>query len=172
MTALVGTQSVVAGTGSEVIAAADAYKVQNLLPPRFQARSQWAAALATINTFAQFETTSGALKFPAIQSIPRQLLGRPMNEVSSMDSAFDVAATEANYILALGDWNQFLIVDRVGTQVELVPHLFGASRRPTGQRGFFCWFRTGSDVLVDNAFQDPQRGHGLLIFRRARRPGG
>jgi predicted phage gp36 major capsid-like protein len=24
---------------------------------------------------------------------------------------------------------------------------------PTGQRGFFCWFRTGSDVLIDNAFR-------------------
>ena len=70
-----------------------------------------------------------------------------------MDSALNTSATEANYLLVLGDWSQFLIADRIGTRVELVPHVFGSSHRPTGQRGFFAWFRTGSDVLVDNAFR-------------------
>lgn len=153
VTALIGTQSVVAGDGSEVIAASDPYKLQNLLPPRFQARSAWAAALPTINTFRQFETTAGALKFPALQNVPPTLLGRSVFEVSNMDAAFNTAATEANYILALGDWSQMVIADRVGTTVELVSHLFGQNRRPTGQRGFFAWFRTGSDVLVNNAFR-------------------
>jgi predicted phage gp36 major capsid-like protein len=29
----------------------------------------------------------------------------------------------------------------------------GTSRRPTGQRGALLWFRTGSDVVVTNAFR-------------------
>jgi hypothetical protein len=33
-----------------------------------------------------------------------------------------------------------------------VPHLFGANRRPTGQRGALLWFRTGSDVMIPTRF--------------------
>jgi predicted phage gp36 major capsid-like protein len=32
-------------------------------------------------------------------------------------------------------------------------NLFGANRRPTGQRGMFLWARVGSDSVVDNAFR-------------------
>jgi hypothetical protein len=33
----------------------------------------------------------------------------------------------------LGDWSGFTIVDRLGAQIELIPHLFGATNRfPTG----------------------------------------
>jgi predicted phage gp36 major capsid-like protein len=35
----------------------------------------------------------------------------------------------------------------------VVPHLFGANRRPTGQRGALLWFRTGSNVVVPQAFR-------------------
>jgi predicted phage gp36 major capsid-like protein len=46
-----------------------------------------------------------------------------------------------------------VIADRIGTTVEFIPQLFGANRRPTGQRGVFMWFRTGSDSVADNAFR-------------------
>ena len=131
----------------------DPYKLQNLLPPRFQANSAFAANLSVLNTLRQFETTAGSLKFPSLQDSPPRLLGRPVFEVSNMDATVNAAATEANYLLVLGDWSQFVIADRIGSQIELVPHVFGANNRPTGQRGFFCWFRTGSDMLVDNAFR-------------------
>jgi predicted phage gp36 major capsid-like protein len=38
-------------------------------------------------------------------------------------------------------------------RIELVPHLFGSDRRPTGQLGALLWFRTGSDVAVPQAFR-------------------
>ncbi len=144
---------IVTGDGSEAIAASDAYKLQNALPPRFQANSAFVAALPVINTFRQLETGSGALKFPGLMTVPPSLLGRPIYEVSNMDSSINAAATAANYVLAVGDWSNFVISDKIGTVVELVPHVFGANRRPTGQRGFFAHFRTGSDVVVDNAFR-------------------
>jgi HK97 family phage major capsid protein len=75
-----------------------------------------------------------------------------MWEVSNMDTV-DATVTDTDYPLVLGDWSQFTITDRVGSTVELVPHVFGANRRPTGQRGFFAWFRTGSDILVRNSFR-------------------
>ena len=153
ITALAGGASVVDGDGSEVLADTDPYLLQNALPPRFQANSQWGAALPTINELRQAETSNGALKFPSLQDTPPTLLGRAMNEISNMDAALNAAATEDNYLLVLGDWSQMVITDRAGSTIELVPHVFGSSHRPTGQRGFFCWFRTGSDVLVDNAFR-------------------
>ncbi|VBA60496.1 phage major capsid protein [Mycobacterium attenuatum] len=142
----------VSGVGSETVVAADAYALQSALPARFQPNSAFAANLTTINVLRQAETAAGALKFPALQDNPPMLCGRRMWEVSNMDTV-NAAVTATSYPLVLGDWSQFLITDRVGSTVELVPHVFGAGRRPTGQRGFFAWFRTGSDVLVDNAFR-------------------
>jgi hypothetical protein len=46
-----------------------------------------------------------------------------------------VTASAADYLAVYGDLRQAdLVADRVGTTIELVPHLFGVNRRPTGQR--------------------------------------
>jgi Phage capsid family len=48
--------------------------------------------------------------------------------------------------LVVGDFSEFVVAQRSGLSVELVPHLFGSgSRFPTGQRGFFAWGRVGSN---------------------------
>jgi predicted phage gp36 major capsid-like protein len=52
-----------------------------------------------------------------------------------------------------GDFNQYVIVDRLGTQIELIPHVFGANRRPIAARGYYLHRRTGADVLVGDAFR-------------------
>jgi predicted phage gp36 major capsid-like protein len=49
--------------------------------------------------------------------------------------------------------SNFVIVNRIGSTMELVPHLFGANYRPTGQRGALLWFRIGSDCVNINAFR-------------------
>jgi predicted phage gp36 major capsid-like protein len=64
-----------------------------------------------------------------------------------------INASQENYGLIFGDMSQFCITDRLGLVTELVPHLFGSNRRPTGQRGWYCYYRTGSGVLVDGAFR-------------------
>nr|WP_239513665.1 phage major capsid protein [Streptosporangium sp. 'caverna'] len=151
VTALAGTASEINGTGSEAIVAADAFALQNALPPRFSARAQWAANLSTINALRQLETSNGALKFPELAN--GQLLGRTMNENSNMDGVITPAATASNYAMIYGDFQNFVIVDRIGTTIELIPNLMGENGRPTGERGLFMWFRTGSDVVVDNAFR-------------------
>ena len=151
VSALAGTSSTVDSAGTDVLVSSDVYNLQSQLPARFQDNSQWAANLSIWNVLRQFETTAGALKFPSLQNTPPTLLGRPANVVSNMDP--QVNAALENYVLVLGDWSQFLITDRVGTRVEIVNHLVGANRRPTGQRGFYAWFRTGPNVLVPNAFR-------------------
>ncbi|MEE2056608.1 phage major capsid protein [Rhodococcus artemisiae] len=144
---------VVAGGGTEVYDADDPYKLQNALGARFQANAQFMAALPTINTFRKFETTAGAWRFPELRQNPLQLLGRNLVENSVMDSTLNAAATEANYGIIYGDFQNFVIVDRVGTTIELVPHLFGSNGRPKLQRGVILWGRTGSDSVNDNAFR-------------------
>ncbi|MFG1959101.1 phage major capsid protein, partial [Nonomuraea sp. NPDC049028] len=62
-------------------------------------------------------------------------------------------AAGADYVLLAGDFTQFCIIDRVGSTVEFIPHLFGTNRRPTGQRGWYAYKRTSSDVLVPDAFR-------------------
>ncbi|WP_072515358.1 phage major capsid protein, partial [Mycobacterium tuberculosis] len=123
VSALTGTSDqVVVGAGSEAIVAADVYALQSALPPRFQASAAFAANLSTINTLRQAETSNGALKFPSLHDSPPMLAGKSVLEVSHMDTV-DSAVTATNHPLVLGDWKQFLIGDRVGSMVELVPHL-------------------------------------------------
>ncbi|MER5944161.1 phage major capsid protein [Streptomyces sp. NPDC001928] len=153
VTALAGTSSEINTTGTEAIVSSDAYALQNALGARWQPRAQWMAHLATINTFRQFETTNGALKFPELTGNPPRLLNRAMNENSNMDGSINAAATANNYVMIYGDFNNFVIVDRIGSTVELIPNMIGSNRRPTGQRGVLLWFRTGSDSVVDGAFR-------------------
>lgn len=154
LVASAGAVPLITPATAETLAAGDVYTVQNALPPRFQPNAQWCANLAIINTLRQFETSNGALKFPALQDNQPVLLGRPMNEVSNMDGSINAAASENNYVLLYGDFaSGMVIVDRLGSTLELVPHLVGANRRPTGQRGALLWFRTGSDVVIPQAFR-------------------
>lgn len=153
ITGLAGTASEINGGTAEALGAADTYTLQNALPPRFQPRAQWMANLSILNTLRQFETSNGALKFPGLQNNPPSLLGRTVHENSNMDGAINAAATANNYVLVYGDFQQFLIVDRIGTRIEFIENLMGANQRPTGQRGALLWFRTGSEVLVPEAFE-------------------
>lgn len=152
VTALAGTASEINGGGTEALIAADPFTLQNALPARFSANAQWCAHIATINTLRQFETTNGALKFPELVGSPAQLLSKPMNELSNMDGSVSAAATANNYLLVYGDFKQFVIVDRIGSTIEVLP-AYGANQRPTAQRHCFLTFRTGSDVVVPQAFR-------------------
>ncbi len=151
VTALAGTSSEINSVASEALASGDVYALQNALGPRFQANAQWAANLAVINTLAQFETTGGSLKFPEISE--GRLLRRPLNEVSNMDGLINPAATASNFVMAYGDWKAgFVIVDRIGATVELLPG-YGPNGRPTAQRHMFLTWRTGSDVVNPSALR-------------------
>lgn len=98
------------------------------------------------------ETGNGSLKFPELRANPPQLIGKSWTECSNMDGAIDPAVTASNYVLLYGDFQQFVIVDRIGATLELLPG-YGANHRPTAQRHAFLTFRTGSDVVIPEAFR-------------------
>lgn len=150
VTALAGGASVVNAGTAGTLAAADVYALQNTLGPRWQANASWVANLAVLNALRQMETANGALKFPSLQDSTPTLLGRRVYELSNMDNT--VAA--GKHLAIYGDFGSgYLISQRVGSSVELVPHLFGDNRRPTGQRGMLLWARWGADSINDAAFR-------------------
>jgi len=154
VTGLAGTASEINGGGSEALAAADAYTLQNALPARFSSGATWQSHIATANTFRQFETTNGALAFPELREGQPRLLGKNWFENSNMDGSINAAATANNYLMVYGNVAKgYFIVDRIGSTLELIPNIMGANQRPTGQRGALLWFRTGGEVVVPQALR-------------------
>ena len=153
--ALDGTTSEIAPTTAETFALADVYKLEGTLQARYRANASWVANKVVYNTIRQFDTTGGSAMWERIGAgLPSQLLGYNAYESSNMDGVLpDAAATADNFLAVIGDFSNYVIVDRVGLSIELVPHLFHTSNnRPSGQRGFLAWWRVGADSVNDAAF--------------------
>ena len=143
--------SVVAPTTSEVYGKLDPIKIQNDLAARWQSRASFLAALTILNETAVFQVgTDGPLLYPDVRN--GRMLGRDVREWSEMDSSIDAAATANNRVLAYGSWRDcYLIADRIGSSLEIVPHLFDSSGNPTGERGAWFYQRVGGGVIVPEA---------------------
>lgn len=145
------TGTVAAGTAA--FAVSHLYSLTEALAPRFEPRASFVAHNAQYNRVRQFDTSGGANLWEFLGAgTPARLLGYNAYKASAMASVL----TAGSKIMTFGDFSYFLIVDRIGMDVELVPHLFGASGRPTGQRGFYAWYRNTSKVLSASAFKTLQ----------------
>ncbi|NYV72981.1 phage major capsid protein [Streptomyces sp. UH6] len=154
VTALAGTGSVIPPKTAETFAAADVYALDGALPARYRGNASWLANRAIYNSIRQFDSSGGANMWERIGAdVPPQLLGRPALESEDMDAAYNPAVTEANNLMVYGDFSNYVIADRVGMTVEFIPHLVGANRRPTGQRGWYAYYRVGADSVNDGAFR-------------------
>lgn len=154
VTALTGSASEINSAG-EALAAADIYGLDEALPARYRGRASFVANRAIYNDVRQLDSAGGSLLWERIGAgMPGQLLGYNAYENSAMDGSINAAATESNYSLILGDFSYYYIIDRVGMNVELVPHLFAtANNLPSGQRGLFGYWRVGADSVNDDAFR-------------------
>lgn len=124
----------------------DAYEIVEAVPARYRARSRVLTNQSTIHTTRRFTAADEPEIVPATFDT---WLGRPLHETSTLDDE----VTAGNTLAIAGDFDHAVIVDRTGTSIELVPHLFGANGRPSGQRGMFMHWRVGFDVLVPNALR-------------------
>lgn len=139
--------------GGGSFTSAELYKVEEDLAPRWRARASWMANRSIYNRIRQLSSASdgGDLWVRLGQGLPPELIGYPAYEASTMTTT---TAGTNDRLLVFGDFSQFLIVDRVGMSVELVPHLFATNaNRPNGQRGLYAFWRNNATVLVDNAFR-------------------
>lgn len=154
ITALDGTSAETAPLTAETLALGDLYNIQGALPARHRTNASWLANNQIYNKIRQFDTNGGAALWEFLGADrPVNLLGRRVGEAEAMDATINPAATADNFVLAFGDFENFVITDRIGFSVEFLPHLFGANRRPTGQRGWYAYYRVGSDVVDPGAFK-------------------
>lgn len=149
-----GAGQKVATTTADTLVSADVTKALLALPSRWQPNASQIASLATATAIGAFETSGGSLRYPEINGTPARLLRKPFFEHSGMEAAGAGATAGNDSVLLAGDFKQYLIADRIGTTVEYIPHLFHTSNnRPSGTRGWYCYWRTGGDVLIDDAFR-------------------
>lgn len=128
----------------------DAYDIKGQLPARFMPNATWAAHPTKWDTIFRF-TPSGSTTEP--QALPTRdgaFIGRPKIEWTAIPTALTTGTTQLLY----GDFRAaFTIGDRLGMTAEIVGHLMGATRRPTGERGLFVFWRTGSKTVVPEALR-------------------
>lgn len=145
----------VTSTTADTFALADLFKLTGALPPRFRtARAAFLANRAIYDDVRLFgagvDVGAGAVWVDSlVAGTPSQLVGYRAYEASSMDDT----TGDNEDILLFGDFKQFIIVDRVGMSIELIPHMFDGNGAPTGTRGIWAMWRNSSAILVDNAFR-------------------
>lgn len=123
---------------------ADVYSAQEALPARFQEGASWLSSLAVANATYRLVGGGNTTEPPLWNDAGDRLLMKPWAELSTMETKIETGKLIAIYgDIAAG----FTIVDRLKMSVELIPNLMGENRRPTGQRGLFAYWRTGSKVV-------------------------
>ena len=147
-----GATAVVSTAATATFAVADLYSAVNALAERWQPNASIVANRAVLNKVRQFDTSGGASLWVQLGAgIPSRLLDYPTFNYSTMSTAF---GTSNATILTIGDFRQFLIVDRVGMDIELIPHMFAtANNRPSGTRALYMHYRNSSAVVTQLAFK-------------------
>jgi len=135
-------------------AVADVYTLQGRLGARFRnsSRAAFVSNLFYINKTRQFDTAGGSSFWANLgMGSPEQLLGKPIYESSSMSSA----TASGSAALVFGDFEQFVIVDRIGMSVRYNDMVMSSATAnvPTGEAGWFAFWRVGSKVSTATAFQ-------------------
>lgn len=146
----------VAPTTSGAFGAVDLYKLWSELPIKYRNRGDrvaWMSSTDVQNEARNFGATLGSNFTVDLtdESIPR-LFGRRYFLNDFM--AEFTGTTGAANLLIVGDWQNYLVAQRAGMQVELVPHLLHTSNNlPSGQRGWYAWARNGGDSVNDLGFR-------------------
>jgi HK97 family phage major capsid protein len=154
VTALTATASEINAAADDTFALADIFTIQGALPARYRSRASWLANNSIYNRIRQFDTAGGAGMWERIGADrPPLLLGRPALEAEGMDGSVTTTGAVSNFILVFGDFDNYVITDRIGMTVEFIPHLMGSNRRPTGQRAWYAYTRIGADSVNDAAFR-------------------
>jgi HK97 family phage major capsid protein len=133
---------------------ADTFKVANALTPRSQSNASWVANKAVLNIIRQqaaAQNSANSVWTDFALGTPSTLLGSSVYEASAMTGT----VTTGSNILLAGDFRAgFYIYDRVGVEMRYEPIVKGTTNgRPTGQSGWFAFWRTGSKVVDPNAFR-------------------
>ncbi len=149
---LTTTQRIQSAT-TATLAIADAYSLrEGLAATRFFANATFVGHPTVWDTVFRFVGGGNTTEpQPFTQGRGGPFVGTPKAEWNAMSTA--TTSTGAKMLL-LADWSGYVIADRIGAQVEVIQHLFGAANRfPIGARGFYYFWRTGTVISKPNAFR-------------------
>ena len=154
MNAITTNPTHVTVTTAGSIGAIDVRAAYAAVPERYRSRSTWVAHQSVVNKFSGFGNGNALSDYTVnlqTDGTPT-LMGRPV-VVSDYAPSF-VGTTGAEQYTVVGDFSNFLIVQRAGMSVELVPQLFDqGTGRPNGTRGWFAFSRIGHDVVNANGLR-------------------
>ena len=148
------TASRVTSTTAATIGLVDLNSVYTGVPARYRPRSTWVANPTYTVAIKALGTSVGASYSGDIrEGLTSAILDRPV--VSSDDAPSTQTTTALDQEVLLGDFQQFVIVDRPGgMSVEYIPHLFNTTTNlPDGRRAWYATWRNGSDVTNVDAFR-------------------
>jgi HK97 family phage major capsid protein len=138
----------------------DVYNLQAALPPRFRnaAGATFMGNIIQLNKVRALDQYGGGSFWANLTSnTPASLLGQPIYEASDMSATTtgtSGATGTASSTLLFGDFGQFIIADRVGVSMLYEPMVKGtAGSIPTGQAGWYMFWRTSSTVSTTAAFR-------------------
>lgn len=144
---------------------ADLFKLEEALDARWEDNASYLAHKTVYNKIRQFPTdgSAGSMNNLWTQNLadgnPRRLLDTPAYRATGMPKLADALAGDGDggadeAIMIYGDFKQFLIVDRIGMTVEMVPTVLDPTTgRPTGQRGVYAVWMNNSKILIPGAFK-------------------
>lgn len=133
--------------------AVDIDKVWALLPERYRRNAVWLMNVDVENEIRAFGSGTATSRFTVDQTREgiSLLNGKPV--LLSDSAPTFTGTTGASNLLVVGDFSNYLVAQRAGMNIELVPHLLGSNRRPSGQRGWYAWARVGADSINDLGFR-------------------
>lgn len=145
------TASIVTAAATNAYAVGDVYSVSDALRPRDASQASWIGNKKVFSLTRRFDTAGGGSFWANLgMGRPQALLGQPVYECSTMTG---VVTTGANILLA-GNFSEYYIVDRVGMSVMYDPMVKSTGNgRPTGQGGWYAFWRVGADVVDPDAFR-------------------
>jgi HK97 family phage major capsid protein len=148
--------------GNNVVAVADIYALEAALPIRHRANAAWFFNRSVIHTIAGFETATGHLfngaQYQSVGPVQQnpggntglRLLGYPVWEVPSASA---LITTSAAIVGVFADPKAYVIVDRVGMSVKVIPDMLNGATPsfPTGEIGIYAFWRNTARVLNADA---------------------
>lgn len=134
---------------NSTMTATDVMNAQQSLGARWQKRASWVSSLTYQNRVRALGTNYWGQTVEFGQPVSPAILGRPSYEASNMSTAL---STTTDTAFVYGDFTNYVIVDRVGSRVSFIPHLFGDSNRPTGSSGWHLYRRVGAECVTTTSF--------------------
>ena len=149
----VATTTTVDVTTDNTFGAPDLDKVWAALPEKHRANASWVMNVDVENDIRGFGSGTATSRYTVNQTAEGINLLNGKRVILS-DYAPTWTGTDGANILIVGDLRRYVVAQRIGMTVELVPHLTSTgNNRPNGTRGLYAFARVGANVVDGGAFR-------------------